>query len=48
MDNIIWIILQSSRPHIHTAVNPFHRAITVVVHPTLPLLRNVMLARAIY
>jgi hypothetical protein len=48
MDNIIWIILQSSRPHIHTAVNPSPRAITVVVHPTLPLLRNVVLARAIY
>jgi hypothetical protein len=48
MDNIIWIILHPSPPHVHTTVNPSPRATTVIVHPTLPLLRNVALARAIY
>jgi hypothetical protein len=48
MDNIIWIILQPSPPHVYTVVNPSPCATTVVVHPTLPLLRNVALARAIY
>jgi hypothetical protein len=48
MDNIIWIILQPLRPHIHTVVNPSPRATTVVVHPTLSLLRNVVLTQAIY
>jgi hypothetical protein len=50
MDNIIWIILQPSRPHIYTTVNPSPRATTIVVHPLYPflLLRNVVLARTIY
>jgi hypothetical protein len=48
MNNIIWIILQPSPPHVHTAINPSPRATIVVVHPTLLLLRNVALARAIY
>jgi hypothetical protein len=48
MDNIIWIILQPSPPHVHTTVNPSPRATTVVVHPTLTFLRNVALAQAIY
>jgi hypothetical protein len=48
MDNIILIILQPSPSNIHTAVNSSPRATIVVVHPTLVLLRNVALARAIY
>jgi hypothetical protein len=37
-----------SPPHVHTVVNPCPRATTVVVHLTLPLLRNVALAQDIY